>query len=260
MKSDYKVGFVLSGGGARGIAHLGVVKALAEMGIKPEIISGTSSGAILGAFLAGGFTPDRIMEFIKEQKIMSSLRFAMSRAGLFKMDNAIKLYAGYLGHDTFEKLNIPLIVSATDLITGKSVYFSKGELFKPVMASSAIPVLFKPVIYEGMSLVDGGLLNNLPAEPLQDKCDFVIGIHCNPIGRQDKPGNFRRVMERTFLFTVYNTIRPRIELCDLFIEPKELTRYRVFDVSKSDQIFQAGYEAVFKMKNEIEHFKKLADL
>jgi NTE family protein len=153
-----------------------------------------------------------------------------------------------------------LIVSATDLITGKSVYFSKGELFKPVMASSAIPVLFKPVIYEGMSLVDGGLLNNLPAEPLQDKCDFVIGIHCNPIGRQDKPGNFRSVMERTFLFTVYNTIRPRIELCDLFIEPKELTRYRVFDVSKSDQIFQAGYEAVFKMKNEIEHFKKLADL
>jgi len=258
MKSDYKIGLVLSGGGARGIAHLGVVKALAELGIKPEIISGTSSGAILGAFLAGGFSPDRIMEFIKEQKIMSSLRFAMSRIGLFKMDNAIKLYAQYLGHDTFEKLNIPLIVSATDLITGKSVYFSKGELFTPVMASSAIPVLFQPVKYEGMILVDGGLLNNLPAEPLQDRCDFVIGVHCNPIGRAEKLGNFRRVMERTFLFSVYNTIRPRIELCDLFIEPKELTNFRVFDVSKSEMIFRAGYDAVFEMRTEMEHFRKLA--
>ena len=258
MKSDYKIGLVLSGGGARGIAHLGVVKALAELGIRPEIISGTSSGAILGAFLAGGFTPDRIMEFIKEQKIMSSLRFAMSRVGLFKMDNAIKLYSQYLGHNTFEKLNIPLIVSATDLITGKSVYFSKGELFTPVMASAAIPVLFQPVKYEGMVLVDGGLLNNLPAEPLQDRCDFVIGVHCNPIGRAEKLGNFRRVMERTFLFSVYNTIRARIELCDLFIEPKNLTNYRVFDVSKAEKIFKTGYEAVFEIRTEIEHFKKLA--
>lgn len=260
MKSDYKIGFVLSGGGARGISHLGVVKALAEMGIKPDIISGTSSGAILGAFLAGGFSPDRIMEFIKEQKIMSSLRLAMSRAGLFKMDNAIKLYAKYLGHDTFEKLNIPLIVSATDLITGKTVYFSKGELFTPVMASAAIPIIFKPVNYEGMILVDGGLLNNLPAEPLQDRCDYVIGVHSNPIGRVEKIGNFRRVMERTFLFSVNNTIKTRIELCDLFIEPMELTRFRVFDVSKSDVIFKIGYDAVYKMKNEIDHFKKHADL
>lgn len=260
MKSDYKIGLVLSGGGARGIAHLGVVKALSELGIKPEIISGTSSGAILGAFLAGGFTPERIMEFIREQKIMSSLRFAMSRVGLFKMDNAIKLYAQYLGHDTFEKLNIPLIVSATDLITGKSVYFSKGELFTPVMASSAIPALFQPVKYEGMVLVDGGLLNNLPAEPLQDRCDFVIGVHCNPIGRAEKLGNVRRVLERTFLFSVYNTIRSRIELCDLFIEPKELTNFRVFDVSKSEKIFKAGYDAIFEMSSEIEHFRKLAAL
>lgn len=258
MKSDYKIGLVLSGGGARGIAHLGVIKALEELGIKPEIISGTSSGAILGAFLAGGFSPDRIMEFIKEQKIMSSLRFAMSRVGLFRMDPAIKLYAQYLGHDTFEKLNIPLIVSATDLITGKSVYFSKGELFTPVMASSAIPLLFQPVKYEGMILVDGGLLNNLPAEPLQDRCDFVIGVHCNPIGRAEKLGNFRRVMERTFLFSVYNTIRTRIELCDLFIEPKELINFRVFDVSKAEKIFRAGYDAVYEMKSEVEHFRKLA--
>lgn len=260
MKSDYKIGLVLSGGGARGIAHLGVVKALGELGIKPEIISGTSSGAILGAFLAGGFSPETILGYIKEQKIMSSLRFAMSKVGLFRMDNAIKLYSGYLGHDTFEKLNIPLIVSATDLITGKSVYFNKGELFTPVMASAAIPILFKPVYHEGMLLVDGGLLNNLPAEPLQDKCDFVIGVHCNPIGRASHLGNFRKVMERTFLFSVYNTIRTRIGLCDLFIEPGELTQYRVFDVSKAEQIFKAGYEEVFKMQNEIEHFKKLADL
>ena len=258
MKSDYKIGMVLSGGGARGISHLGVVKALAEMGIAPEIISGTSSGAILGAFLCGGYSPDRIMEFIKEQKIMSSLRFAMSKVGLFRMDNAIKMYGKYLGHDTFEQLNIPLIVSATDLVTGKSVYFSKGDLFTPVMASSAIPLLFKPVILEGMTLVDGGLLNNLPAEPLQDKCDFVIGVHCNPIGRADQLGNFRRVMERSFLFSVYNTIRSRIELCDLFIEPGDLINYRVFDMSKADKIFKAGYEAVYKMKNEIDNFKKLA--
>ena len=258
MKSDYKIGLVLSGGGARGIAHLGVVKALAEMGIRPEIISGTSSGAILGAFLAGGFSPDRIMQFIKEQRIMSSLKFAMSKVGLFRMDSAIKLYAKYLGHDTFEQLNIPLIVSATDLVTGRSVYFSKGELFTPVMASAAIPLLFKPVQLENMVLVDGGLLNNLPAEPLVDKCDFLIGVHCNPIGRADKLGNFRRVMERAFLFSVYNTIRARIELCDLFIEPKELTQFRVFDVSKADQIFEAGYNAVFKMETEIGHFKKLA--
>ncbi len=256
-----KVGFALSGGGARGIAHLGVVKALDEMNIRPDMISGTSSGAILGTFLAAGFTPDNLLAYIKENKIVSSLKLAMSRTGLLKMDAAIKLYATYMGVKTFEELSIPLIISATDLVKAESVYFDSGDLFIPMQASSAIPVLFKPLPHNDMLLVDGGLINNLPVEPLMGKCDVIVGIHSNPVGLNDQLGSMRKVMERCFHLAVRNTIETRRAACDLFIEPSKLSGFRVFDVSKAEQIFEIGYTHTMAQKEAIsEKFHLLSEL
>jgi NTE family protein len=246
-----KVGFALSGGGARGIAHLGVVKALAELGIRPAMISGTSSGAILGTFLAAGLTPEKILQYIQENKVISSLKLAMSRTGLLRMDAAIKLYSSYLGVNTFEELKIPLVICATDLVKAETVFFDKGDLFLPMQAASSIPLLFKPLPFRGMLLVDGGLVNNLPVEPLLDSCDIIVGIHSNPIGTNDQLGSFRKVMERCFHLAVRNTIATRRVQCDIFIEPPGLSSFRVFDVSKAEQIFEIGYTHTMNMQAEL---------
>src|SRR4051812_29128314 len=131
-----KIGLALSGGGARGVAHLGVLKALLEHGIEPAMISGVSAGAIAGSLYAAGYQPDEILEIIISTKMFRFLRPAMSRVGILKMDRTDAIYLKYLTGNSFEALKIPLIVSATNLNRGETVYFDRGELIKPIQASS----------------------------------------------------------------------------------------------------------------------------
>ncbi len=246
-----KIGLALSGGGARGIAHLGVIKALQEMGLKPSVISGTSAGAIVGTFYAAGYQPEEILAFLKQTNIYSVLRLAMSRVGILKMASAEKIYRKYLKHETFEDLDIPMHIAATDILSGKVIYFCEGPLMQPLMASSSIPVMFEPIKYQGMVLLDGGILNNLPVEPLLGRCEFIIGVNTNPVVPATDPGTFRKVMERSFLLTVSNTINSRRAQCDIFLEPPTLSEFGIFDVSKGERIFEIGYKFAMERANEI---------
>ena len=149
MKSKLKIGLALSGGGVRGISHLGVLKATRRSWNRPPPrppLSGTSAGAIVGAMYCQGYLPEEILKIIVETNYFKFMRPAISLTGILKMDAMQSLFKIYLAHDDFAQLKTPLSVAATDIKKGKAIYFSEGELIKPVMASSCIPGMFDPIV------------------------------------------------------------------------------------------------------------------
>ena len=246
-----KVGIALAGGGARGIAHIGILKAIDEANITISMISGTSAGAIVGAFYCAGYSPDSIMDIIRETKLFRYVRPAMSTSGLLNLESIISIFKKYLNNDSFESLNIPLVVAATNLNRGESTLFSEGELIRSILASCAVPVIFKPIQVKGELYIDGGVLNNLPVEPLLGKCDIILGSNCNPISNNYTAGNMRNVLERSMLLTINLNTNTKKENCDVFLEPYELMHYGGFDFSKADEIFEIGYKYGKSMIPEI---------
>ncbi len=236
-----KTGLVLSGGGARGISHLGAVKALHEHGIRPDIISGTSAGAITGGLLAYGYTPDEILEMIISTSFVRYVRPTFAGSGLLRMDRMEEIYRKYIPENSFGCLKIPLIVSATDIFAGETVYFSEGELARPVLASSCLPGLFAPMQYQERHLVDGGVLSNMPVEPLEGVVDYLIGVHCNPFKLQHPPRNTREVVYRSLILAVHAKTKERFQKCNLLLEAPQLGDYSVYDLRKARELFVLGY-------------------
>lgn len=237
-----RVGLVLSGGGARGIAHIGVIKALLEQNIQIDRISGTSAGAIVGALFAQGHSPDEILKIIETAGFMRHFRPAWSRMGLLSLSPLIELFRQYIPHDNFGQLKIPLHVVAVDLNAGEQAIFDEGELIRPVLASCCLPGIFEPLEIHKRQFVDGGVLNNLPVEPLENKVDFIIGSHCNPFGITRPITSLRGVVERSLILAVQAKTKERFAKCDVLIEPPKLADYDVRDLRRSREMFRIGYQ------------------
>ncbi len=240
-ENELKPGISLSGGGARGFMHLGVLKALEEHNLRPSVIVGTSSGAIAAALYAAGLTPEEIVKVMKDIKVKSLMKPSMTRRGLFDIQKATAFLNDMLPA-TFEELKMKLVVNTCDLLNGKSVFFSEGSLVEPLQASSCIPGFFKPVDFQGFTLVDGGVVNNMPAEPLMGECSFLIGSHSNYLGSIDQVANVRSIMERTFHLTINQNVELQRAKFDLVIEPALMAGTRVYDFSKAEANFEVGYE------------------
>jgi len=250
IDKKFNVGLVLSGGGARGFAHIGAIKALNEAGIFPDVISGVSAGAIAAAFIADGHKPDDIMKMFVQTKLHKIVELVLPKRGLLKMTGLLKIITDNLRARTFEELSIPIYIGATDLNNGKTVFFSKGDLIKPVLASATVPVLFTPMKIDNVIYVDGGVLNNFPVEPLEDKCNFIIGVHVNPFGYLEDFNGIMSVAERSFHLAFSTHIEKRINKCDIFIEPDGLQKFRLLDVAKINEIFQVGYKETKRILKE----------
>ena len=235
-----RIGLVLSGGGARGIAHLGVFKALKEKKLEIHAISGTSAGSIVGAFMAAGYMPEEVFGIITKTNFITAVRPALNIKGLLKMDALGEILKKYLP-PTFSELKTPLTVAATEINEGREYYFSEGPLIAPVLASSCIPVIFSPVDFNGGLFIDGGILDNLPVGPLKDQCDFIIGCHTNPIDNNFNAKSFNLLIERTLLLAINKNVIQSKDHCDLFLEPQDLKTYRSLDLGKAKEIFQIGY-------------------
>ena len=136
-----------------------------------------------------------------------------------------------------------MFVSATDLNNGKAVYFSEGDLFDPVIASASIPVLFQPVKINDISYVDGGVLDNLPIRPIENKCRILIGSFVNPVGYMEKISGLINIAERTFMLSMSKEISEKAKKFDLFVAPPELRNYKILDPEKSAELFMIGYKA-----------------
>ena len=240
------IGIALSGGGARGISHLGVLKALDEFGVHLDYISGTSTGALVGSLYSYGLSPEKILELIVNTRFFSSLRPAWTWTGLVNMDGLRDLILKQISENNFDALKIPLTVVATNLTKGKPEYFTAGQLIPAVLASCCVPVLFNPVQINGEVYVDGGVTDNLPSKSIRDKCGLLIGSHCNYISDEFDVKNFRSVIERSLLMAISGNTTISKELCDILVEPPGLANISVFDVKNAALLFDIGYEFVIK--------------
>jgi NTE family protein len=274
-----KIGLALGGGGARGAAHLGVLYELRELGIKPDLIAGTSIGGIIGAFVASGTSLEVIEDFLCGLSLSSIFTLAPTNLpGIIGQQKGEALLVNILGRPTFAELKIPLSVVAIDLISRREVILREGDLITALLATSAVPVLAPPVDYNGMKLVDGGVLNNVPFDIARaNGATHVIAVDLSqsaPYGTpSDGPvpnatgllGRFVAATQRRPLFQLASTVsdilttnavRARMAIYppDLLIQPK-LGTIGLFDFHHAVGAIEAGREAVRQVANELEKLK-----
>jgi NTE family protein len=239
-----KIALTLSGGGYRGIAHIGVLKALEEAGVRPEAISGTSAGSVIGALYAYGVSTADMLEFFKGIQLLSFGNYAFGKPGWVDPESFYDRFLEILPEDDFSALKIPLQVTATNILSGELKVFSKGPLIRPILASAAFPGFFAPVEIGKGYYVDGGVLNNFPADLLRDQADFLIGVYVNPFEPADKSKikHSVSVLERVLkIKTASDSIR-KFPLCDVLVYPRELSRFSTFLEKDLDTIFDLGYQ------------------
>ncbi len=240
-KLPKKIGLTLSGGGARGFAHVGVLKALEENNLEPNVVSGTSMGAIIGALIAAGYSSAEIEHLVRDKTNLRVFNIKGLKLGLSTHNYVEKTLLRLLPQN-FEALKIPLFLSVTNLSTAKHEVLMSGNLITAILASISIPLVFKPVLINGQYYADGGLVKNLPASVIRDKCDYLIGSHVNHIPDTFNLKTTGQLVDRAIRIAIHNTIIPEINLCDMFIEPKACGEFDVLNFKIFDAIVSTGYQ------------------
>lgn len=249
-----RIGLVLSGGGTRGMAHLGVLQALDEIGAKPAIISGTSSGALLGALYAAGNPPKEILKMVKAHSSSSLIKMILTSGGLFSASGLMNILDSAIPENDFAKLRVALFITATDIVSGNQVTFSEGALYNALIGASTIPGLFAPVKHDNQYLVDGGVMNNFPVECIKDKCDKIVGSHVNKIYPLKRKKLTRmQILDRCFHLAASGEVTEQAKHCDVLIEPN-LSGYSMFEMKHADKVFKIGYNTAMEQQQMLIHW------
>ncbi|UAB85403.1 patatin-like phospholipase family protein [Zunongwangia sp. SCSIO 43204] len=273
QEEKLKVGLVLSGGGAKGLAHIGAIKAIEEAGVHIDYIAGTSMGAIVGGLYASGYTateldsivnhtnfniliqdeiPRKSMTFYEKE---NTERYALTLpfdhfkvgfpSGLSKGQNIYNFMSGLTVHledeTDFTQLPIPFFCVAANVETGEEIILDKGSLAKSVAASGAIPSLFSPVKIDGRLLIDGGVVNNYPVEELRRRgADVVIGVDVQDslLNRKDLKGVFD-IFTQVSNFRTINDMKHKIPLTDIYIRP-DIGRFSIMSFEEGSAIIDSG--------------------
>lgn len=271
-----KVGLVLAGGGAKGFAHIGVLRVLEREGIQVDYITGTSMGALVGALYAAGYSPDELEEIVRSQnwselfsdkiyrrhlsieekihdeRYLLSFQFEDGKIQLprglvsgQKVSTLLTRLTSHLeGENDFEALGIPFTCVATDIETGEAVVFSSGSLPEALRASISIPTVFTPAEYQGRTLVDGGVVRNLPVQDVKAMgADVVIGVDVGSLLKskeliQSAPD----VMEQTLTLYALSATRSERDLCDIVMDP-DVGNYGTASFDKAEEIIAIGEQA-----------------
>ncbi len=241
-----KIGLALGGGGTRGFAHVGALKALEEKNISFDVVSGTSAGSIVGSLVANGYKADDIFKIMKESKLTDLVKVKLPIDGFLSLEYLQTQLKDFLP-ESFSQLKLPFYATVTNLLNGEVEYLSSGNVAKAVQASSSIPVLFSPVVINDQVYVDGGLKNNVPITPLIDKCDVIIGIDIMPIEKRTELKGMQEIATRTFQLGIKSYTEKEKEACTLLIELKYLEEYHILDTTKADEIYKIGYDYVKKL-------------
>lgn len=246
----YHVGVALSGGGARGFAHAGALKALEEMGIKPDVIAGVSAGSVIAVLYAAGKRPDEMLKLFDGVKF-SDFAKLNGTGSLFHIQRFRKYILKHIEpYKRLEELPLPTYIGVTNLDEGIPAHFGTGDIGDIMTASCSIPIAFPPISIDGTRYVDGGVLHNLPAWILHDKCDYLIGVNCSPL-LTDKGG--RSMMEialRTFHLMSKANQNQDMALCDIAVELKDIAHYNIFNLKDIRKVFISGYASMrYALKN-----------
>lgn len=266
-----RIGLALGGGGVRGLAHIPVLEALDDCGIRPAVISGTSMGAIIGALYASGLSGREIRERVSRPlvrksdtwrdiiakksdvlKLVSAFAAEFPRGGLVSTQGFIAYLFNEIRKKSFEELTVPLLVTATDYWSAEEIVFEKGKLFPALQASMAVPGVFAPVQAGGRVLVDGGVVNLVPYDLLLKRADFTIAVDVSSAhdrGRKEIPGAVESVLEAfNIMQTAALAEKMKYRKPDLYIRP-DIQGVRIFDFGKADEVFrQAGPAAALLIK------------
>ncbi len=252
-----KIGLALSGGAARGIAHIGVLQYLEERGIKPCCVAGTSAGSIVGALYCSGKSIAEMSHIAETMSWKDLVKISVPRRGLIKSSRLLEILEEQMGKVTFDELKIPLIVNAVDLVSGKEVVLTEGPVAQAVCASCAIPGIFTPVKMHDYILVDGGLLDNLPAGLMQDRgVDHIIAVNVgaqSPL--QKEPDSIFEILIQSFDIMRRERDKPAYECADSLIEP-DLGDIAFYDTGKQRLLIERGYEAAKAKLDEVNLEKK----
>ena len=250
-RQEKQVGLVLSGGGSKGLAHAGVLQFLEVKDIRPSQIAGTSAGSIVAALYSFGKTPEEILAFFQSIYFFHWKHFTFSKAGIIDSESFKKYFTDIFGEAMIGDLNIPIHITATDLVKGKLKIFDlKTKIVDAVLASSAFPGIISPYQIDGNLYSDGGILNHFPTDVLQGRCDHVIGVYVSPIQKIEAKdlNSIKAVTSRAFDLLTANTTMQKFTLCDWVIEPEELSNFGTFETNKAKMeiIFNHGYKAAKK--------------
>jgi NTE family protein len=272
-----KIGLALGGGGVRGLAHISVLEVLDDLDCKPSVIAGTSMGAIVGALYSSGMSgkdikklarrhlilkDDRLRDVIDKRadviKWASAFAPAHASGGLIKVDKFYNRLFGEISKTTFEELEIPLIVIATDYWTAEEVVFKTGELLPAIKASAAIPVVFTPVSIGGRILVDGGVVNVVPYEHVMKLCDVTIAVdvsgtptthkHELPTLIESALGTVR-IMQTASLAAKMKVMQP-----DIFVRP-DIHNVKLLDFNKVEDVFKQSEPAMEELSAKLAKLK-----
>ena len=244
-----KLGFALGAGGARGIAHIGFLQAMDESGIRPDFVSGSSMGSIVGACYCKGMKPSQMLEIVRELKASDIVNLSLApitKLGLMKWTKVRKMMSGFLENCDFKDLPIPFSCVSVDLKSGKLVTLSEGSVVDAALASSSMPTVFRPVEKDGMLLTDGGVLCRVPFRQVKAMgAEAVVAVDVlGGVRPVDKVPNVLSLIMRTYdIMDAAKTAahkRSSRRYCDLWLEPDmgDISQYRI----KFDQtVYDAGY-------------------
>lgn len=245
IRREQTVGLALSGGGAKGFAHIGVLKAFERFNIVPDVLAGVSAGSIAAAMYGSGLSTDDIIRCFAEASGFSDFtEWTVPKQGFFRLNRFAKLLESWLPVKYLEEMKIPTVICATDFDHAKSVGWAKGEIVPRVIASCSIPIVFHPVKINGTNYVDGGVLRNLPAWAIREVSDTLYGSNCSPMQTAHiHNGSIIDVATRTFhLMSKANTPQD-IRLCDHVINITKVLGVSTFDLKALKHGVASGYEA-----------------
>ncbi|WOE69225.1 patatin-like phospholipase family protein [Hydrogenimonas thermophila] len=251
-----KIALALSGGGVRAVAHLGIIKVLIDNGFKIEAISGSSAGALIGALLCDGKSPEEILKIVKTIKMWDLMK-GIRRGGLFGLNGVKEILYNNLTIKNIEDSNSKLFIACTDLLSGKIYYFENGPVVELSIASSSLVPIISPVKHDGMLLADGGFIDNLPVIPLKKTGLPIIGINVNPIVKKN-PTNFLKTTLRVLILMMNSNIETSKKDCDFFIEPASCDKFNIFDLKRADEAYEIGVSEAIrllpKLKSKLQFF------
>lgn len=246
MEKRYSTGIVFSGGGTKAAAHCGALQALEEYGIRPDVMAGTSAGSLVAAFYSAGFSPVEMIDlFIGMNFFRDIVTPAAPKGGFFNSRPLVKYIREVMPYRNIEELPVPVYIAASDMDNGRTVIFSEGELAPRLVASCSIPVVFQPMVIDGVHYIDGGVFMNLPVPAIRPMCDKVIAISVRQVGPEKYRDNVMHVASRAYEMMFMANIIEDARLADTYID-LDTSSFSVYDISNVVKLFRLGYDTTCK--------------
>jgi NTE family protein len=252
-----KIGLALGGGAAKGVAHIGVLKALEDAKVNIDFIAGTSVGAMIAALYAFNVDIEAIGSLARRLTMSKVTSFKLNKTGFFTTESLRELILEYVGEVNIEDALIPLSIVATDINSGEEIILTTGSVADAVCASAAIPGIYIPVELNGRTLVDGGLVQNVPIEALQALgAGVTIASHLNSVSYYSEISHVLDVMRNAFEIAVSQHTQDQLKDADLLIS-MDLSDFSLRDnTERYDELFDIGYRAATIQLTKLAWYKK----